>query len=519
MAKKLLIVHGYSDGSGSFEELGDWFVEQGVYKKESIFYADYASMDDQATFRDFADKLDEDYSKRFCPGGVKERIDVACHSTGALVVRAWLVVHYERHHRRRLDLTCPIHHLLMFAPANFGSDLAGMGQSFLGKARTTFFNSHSHREDFMESGKQVLEGLEPASPFQWELSDYDLHGDRVVDKEKQDRSVHRDRNGLSYDGSGYFDPRRLPHERCYPFVFAAGKDYTGTFQARIIKKRKKPGTDGTVRICGTSLNTRKCTIDFRDPGKGGKNNTRLVWWNEAQPGSIGTPKKYAEIPFCVFPFNHGGIVHPDKDPVSRKAFGAPTGPGTLAVEALKVDSLKAYRRVAELFAKASSENYKNLPKRKRGVYQQFFFRVTDDVDLEVQDFYADFFVLDRNEKPHDKLTRRWDEDFESHFYRHSANPACRVLMVDLSDLRDFLGELKAEKAKLAFEISAKSSVPNVTYQKGYYLVYDGASAENPGVNFIRPNTTTLVRAVVNRRQAGKLLNLKDSSFKRLIEDE
>jgi hypothetical protein len=65
---------------------------------------------------------------------------------------------------------CPVHRLLCFAPANFGSDLAALGQSFLAKFRTTFFNNHSHKEDFLESGKAVLQGLEPASPFQWELS-------------------------------------------------------------------------------------------------------------------------------------------------------------------------------------------------------------------------------------------------------------------------------------------------------------------------------------------------------------
>ena len=70
--------------------------------------------------------------------------------------------------RRLLDVPCPVHRLLCFAPANFGSDLAAMGQSFLGKFRTTFFNSHARKQDFLESGKAVLQGLEPASPFQWE---------------------------------------------------------------------------------------------------------------------------------------------------------------------------------------------------------------------------------------------------------------------------------------------------------------------------------------------------------------
>jgi triacylglycerol esterase/lipase EstA (alpha/beta hydrolase family) len=93
MASKLLIVHGYSDGSTSFDALGEYLIEKGVYDKKDVYYVDYASMDDQATFRDFADKLDSDYQRLF-PGN--EQIDVICHSTGALVTRAWLVLHRER---------------------------------------------------------------------------------------------------------------------------------------------------------------------------------------------------------------------------------------------------------------------------------------------------------------------------------------------------------------------------------------------------------------------------------------
>ena len=52
MADKLLIVHGYSDGSTSFTALGDFLVKQGVYSHADVFYLDYSSMDDQATFHD-----------------------------------------------------------------------------------------------------------------------------------------------------------------------------------------------------------------------------------------------------------------------------------------------------------------------------------------------------------------------------------------------------------------------------------------------------------------------------------
>ena len=140
MGEKLIIVHGYSDNSVSFMSMRDFFVKDLKFDKGDVFHLDYASMDDDATFRDFADKLDTDYTKNF----KGERINIACHSTGALVVRTWLALRRERQLQLHEKIDCPVKRLLMFAPANFGSDLASMGQSMLGKIRSTFFNSFSY---------------------------------------------------------------------------------------------------------------------------------------------------------------------------------------------------------------------------------------------------------------------------------------------------------------------------------------------------------------------------------------
>ncbi len=148
MARKLLIVHGYSDGSTSFEGLRDFFHGRG-HRREEVFLLDYSSMDDEATFEDFADKLDADYERLF-PG---EAIDVACHSTGALVVRAWLALRHARSRARAAaPPPSPVRHLLMFAPANFGSDLARMGQSLHrhGRALLDAGDGHGHLHRHLE---------------------------------------------------------------------------------------------------------------------------------------------------------------------------------------------------------------------------------------------------------------------------------------------------------------------------------------------------------------------------------
>ena len=460
MARKMLIVHGYSDGSVSFTKLRDYFVNQGLYERGNVYVLDYASMDDDATFKDFADKLDDDY-KRIFKG---ERIDVACHSTGALVVRTWLALRRETQKALGQQLDCPVEHLLMFAPANFGSDLAKLGQSFLGKVGSTFFNSNRRPEDFLESGKAVLQGLEPGSPFQWSLSQYDLFQDN------------------------YFNPKGASDSICYPLVFAAGNNYGGSFEARILKNRAKPGTDGTVRICGTSLNSRKLIVCF----EGGDPVTR--WFPET---------KFGNIPFAVFDgFNHSSIIDAD-----QRSFSDVMGPGSLISQALKVDSVQRYEEMAKLFEQKSEENYAKMNDACKDKYQQFFFRVRDDVDCLVEDFFLDFFVLDANGDLSNDLTKEFDDNFESQFYTHSEHQAHRIMMVNYNKLEDFFQKLVNARAKLAFNITAKSSLPDVNYRKADFVVFDGARAALGGITFFFPNTTTLVDIVLDRVESDKLLNV------------
>ena len=371
-------------------------------------------------------------------------------------------IHYARQRAAgKKKPSSPVKRLLMFAPANFGSDLAEMGQSFLGKFRSTFFNSNRKSGDFLESGKFVLQGLEPASPFQWDLSSRDLHGD------------------------GFFNPDLGDDNVCYAFVFAAGKGYGG-LQARILKDRKKPGTDGTVRICGTSLNTRKCVVDFCN------REVNPVWIEE---------RKFDAMAFAIFGgFNHGSIVeHSD-------AFVA--GPGKWALKALEVDSRAKYAKLAAECAEFTRRNYDGDP------YQQFFFNVRDDVGLPVRDFYIDFYAQNADGSVNEKLTLEFDKSFEVEFYRHSAEPACRALLLNLARLRDYLKRLKAAGARLVFDVFAISPIKEVKYLPAFAVVFDNQGNDDEPT-FLFENTTTLVQIVLNRVASDQVLHLVNFDLKQL----
>jgi hypothetical protein len=387
---------------------------------------------------------------------------VACHSTGALVVRLWLDLHYARQRAAgRTKPRSPVKRLLMFAPANFGSDLAEMGQSFLGKFRSTFFSSNRKPGDFLESGKFVLQGLEPASPFQWDLSSRDLHGE------------------------GFFNPELGDDNVCYPFVFAAGKAYGG-LQARIVKDRKKPGTDGTVRICGTSLNTRKCLVDFCH------RQVTPIWIEE---------RKFENIAFAIFKeFNHGSIIGHSETFVK--------GPGRWALKALEVDTRAKYARLAAECDEFTRRNYDGDP------FQQFFFKVQDDVGLPVRDFYIDFYAQLADGSVHQKLTLEFDRSFEAEFYRHSADPACRALLLNLARLREYFKRLKAAKARLVFDVYAISSIKEVRYLPAFAVIFDDADGRDEPA-FLYENTTTLVQIVLNRVASDQVLHLVNFDLERL----
>lgn len=460
MANKLIIIHGYSDGATSFEGLRDFFVDSGCYAKQDVSMLSYDSIDDESTFEDFADKLDQDYASQFGT----ERVDIACHSTGALVARAWLRMHYRRQVEAGVAKpVSPCHHLLMFAPANFGSDLARLGQSFLSKFKMTF-NPNRQKEDVRESGRIVLQGLEPASPFQWALSNDDLHGD------------------------GYFNPGLGATHVCYPFIFASGKGYGG-IQAKLLPARNKPGTDGTVRICGTSLNTRKCWINFA------KAQVSVGWMPE---------RKFDRIPFAIFDaYNHGSIVDVG-DEFSKGVHSV----GALAVDALKVRTFADYVGMASRFDAAMRAKHEGHD------YQQFFFRVGDDAGYVIGDYYLDFHVRLEDETVDKALTAEFDRAFKADFTRHSVDSSCRVLMLNVTRLKAYLLKLRAARARLCFDITAQPPYAQIQYHTGYAVVFDGTSATPNGAPaFLFPNTTTLVEVTLNRIQSDAVLHLLDHDLR------
>ena len=118
----VVLVHGYSDDRVAFQVWERILQERG-YDVGMIHACSYRSLTNEVTIKDIAEGFDRALRIRTGLSG-EEPFDAIVHSTGMLVIRAWLTAYAGR--RERLK------HLIGLAPATFGSPLAHKGRSWLG---------------------------------------------------------------------------------------------------------------------------------------------------------------------------------------------------------------------------------------------------------------------------------------------------------------------------------------------------------------------------------------------------
>ena len=167
--RPVVILHGWSDVSASFEPLARLLRARLDDRDISIIQlADYISMEDEVRFDDIVSAMETAWRRNGLPTG-RGSVDAIVHSTGGPVIRDWLQRNYGLG-------DAPIRHLVMLAPANFGSPLAHKGRSLAGRIWKGFIVKRPQGAAF-ETGTRILKGLELASPYSWELAERDRFGD------------------------------------------------------------------------------------------------------------------------------------------------------------------------------------------------------------------------------------------------------------------------------------------------------------------------------------------------------
>jgi pimeloyl-ACP methyl ester carboxylesterase len=431
----IVLIHGYSDDGGAFREWQQ-ILERRGYDIAMVHACTYRSLTNEVTIKDIAEGFDR--ALRIQAGlSADEPFDAIVHSTGMLVIRAWLSAYAGR--RERLK------HLIGLAPATFGSPLAHKGRSWLG----ALFKGNRHLgPDFLEAGDKVLDGLELASRFSWDLAHLDLLGDETF----------------------YGPTRRTP----YVFIFCGIESYGGLRQL----VEGEPGSDGTVRWAGCPLNTRKIIFDLtRDPARdASEKRISVADW------------KNTDIPLIpVAGKNHGTILSEPGDELADLVDGA-----------LQVSTGPAFTQWIE------DATRRTQPARQKiDEWQQFVVRVVDERGDPVPDYNIQLF---RRGGSGAKDGGIHEFDFDVHTYKGDSSLRCfhvRLADLDYRKLPNLWVRVIASSGSQlvgyhGFGSEKTPDAPNARDGKWDASLDISSLTDDTGIKFFYPFTTTLIELQLNR---------------------
>lgn len=449
--RQVLVLHGWSDQSGSFRELSKKLQDAG-FDTLDIWLADYESMDDDVTIPDIAKRMEEVISGLVDAGTLTAPFDMVVHSTGGLVSRQWLVFYDRMRNPRWLK------RLVMLAPANYGSALAAKGKSFIGRVTKGISNG-------FQTGTQVLNALELGSPYQWGLALSDV---------------------LTTDGS-LGDPSPTYGEGgCLPFVLSGIKGYSGI----LMKIANEDGADGTVRAAAANLSAYGATLDFtvneQDPA--------FTTWDSRDD---------------LAPYAYHALA--DEDHSSIKSASRPETLD-LIVQALKCKDVAEYRKIQEAWSTATDELEVAKDSSRHRFFMLNTF-VVDDLGNPVDDHFIEFYGPDHetNSAPmlyfHDKVIRN--------VHQNSTQAGCRCFYLDRTELMDGFYASIASNAKkeLLLSISAAPPGPNSHYFSSKEFDSQGFRSlhlfddKHPEARWLKRYSTHFLKIIIPRRPNAQVFRL------------
>jgi len=237
----LVFVHGWSvTNTSTYGHMPQLLQQQAAANGLSLTLADiwlseYISFDDAVTMADLVRAFDHALRELHLLDA-----SFACitHSTGGPVVREWL---RAQRNKPATHSTIRLSHLVMLAPANFGSALAQIGKSMLGRLKSSF--------EGVEPGQRILDWLELGSAESLALNLDHIHGDDPAARGQFQFALIGDR----------------PDRALYDHL----NSYTG-----------EDGSDGVVRIAAANLNARHAVLS---PGIGpGDSDSDILSLNLSQ---------------------------------------------------------------------------------------------------------------------------------------------------------------------------------------------------------------------------------------------
>ncbi|WP_309380536.1 esterase/lipase family protein [Cerasicoccus frondis] len=448
----VIILHGWSDESTSFQPLAKYLEDNGIITTP-IYLGDYLSMHDEVTLPDLGRAMQHAIAAAGIPQD-RHSFDLIVHSTGALVGREYLR-QICRDSEGKPDATLtPIRRFVFLAPANFGSPLAHIGKSMIGR----LFKGWKWNRP-LETGKQVLNALELASPYSSQLALDDL-----------------------------FDPE-------FPIFSPANTLATvmvGTvsYPERFKKLVHENGSDGTVRVSTANLNAAHVKVRFTDP---------------SQPPEFKLfPQNCPEIPLAVFKRDHASITNPT-DPVQKKQYQE-----TL-LQALKLEpaDYDAHRDACVQITQDTYETGAAGRKFKPQYFHRYMnvvFYVHDQFGDAVDDYFVEFYQEDGDDD--DEVFEKVNSEILERVHVNKVSNAWRSLYFDMDDMEKLLVEQQAEVsmslvAAAISEMIGYANPPDLPDEGGIRVLSD------TNRTFYFPNQTLIVDIEITRTQSNKVFYLQN----------
>lgn len=434
--RPIIVIHGWSDDAKGMRHLVKLIEKHLQRPVKQLYIANYISMNDLVTMDDLVVAMDRAWDEAKISRTIHAN-DVIVHSTGGLIIRDWLTRFFNTYNP-------PVKHLLMLAPANFGSPLAQKGRALIGRIVKGLSSPY-----LFQTGANILRALELASPYTWQLA-------------------MRDRFGKD----NYYDKNKI-----LTTVLVGNKGFTGLAAAA-----NEPGCDGAVRVSTTNLNAAHMTIDFIE--------------NAKQP-SVNIRTSKGRVAFRILDGeNHYTIVAKDKGPNNPDTINA-------ILDALVVED-KDFITYCKSCAKQTQQV---MEKRKTNVYQQGYqntvIHTSNQFDKPVEDYFLEFY----KQKNNCPFSETFHSQVINSVHAYTGDSSYRSLFVNCTALEN-LTEKQATPFSMSISALPDLKDHVVGYRSSDKAIFGALQIDQKEKSIFYENRTLMVSITIKREQLPKVFQFK-----------
>ena len=496
----LVFVHGWSVSNtdtygGLPERLQNELKNAGTQAiVKDIFLGRYISFHDEVRLHDISRAFAAAIEDQVAPL-IKQGLRFVCitHSTGGPVIRDWWHRYYLRD---QASGTCPMSHLIMLAPANYGSALAQLGKGRLSRMKSWFGG--------VEPGQGVLDWLELGSDRSWRLN-------------KEWIAANESCIGI---------------KGIFPFVLT-GQSIDRAFYDNLNTYTGESGSDGVVRVASAHLQGTHVELKQQTPVmKKKKVRKKMVPYWEAPQLELVNRQQAAKTALRVISGkSHSGddmgimrsVKKTVKDKKSKETVNA-------ILDCIAVSSKQEYKKIVnqfELETEKVQANEKLETIKKLLLFESHFihdrysmviFKVHDQEGHPVNDY--DLLLTageksDPNMLPHgffvDKQRNSKEPNTITFFFNYDIMTGCDAVVAPDGEV---IRKATPGAKKLGFRIEPRPDDGFV-----HYLPCSRAASSEMLEQVVQPNSTTLVEICLHRVVYKNVMRLdkgpKPKNFKKI----